>query len=103
MHPCRFRRRRAPSRTTKKGSKMITVGVRRSRRLGRGGMRRVAPLAAVATAGVMLLSACGGGFGPGGTPQAPAVLVSPGPGEGAGREKEGGAEQKGKRGQHQPR
>src|SRR4051794_41878046 len=95
MHPCRLRRRRAPSRTTKKGTKMTTVGVRRSRRLGRGGMRRLAPLAAVATAGVMLLSACGGGSGAGGAPQTPTVLVSPGPGGGAGGEKKGGAGKKG--------
>ena len=43
-----------------KGSKMTTVGVRRSSRLGRGGMRRLVPLAAVAAAGALLLSACGG-------------------------------------------
>ncbi|MFI7140922.1 ABC transporter substrate-binding protein [Streptomyces massasporeus] len=45
---------------------MTSLGVRRSRRLGRGGIRRVVPLAAVATAGALLLSACGSGSDSGG-------------------------------------
>lgn len=66
---------------------MTTVGVRRSRRLGRGGIRRLAPLAAVATAGVMLLSACGGGSGSGGTSKSLTFWISTVPGQDAGWKK----------------
>ncbi|MDO0909492.1 extracellular solute-binding protein [Streptomyces sp. DT2A-34] len=66
---------------------MITVGVRRSRRLGRGGMRRLVPLAAVATAGGLLLSACGGGSDSGGTSKSLTFWISTVPGQDAGWKK----------------
>jgi alpha-1,4-digalacturonate transport system substrate-binding protein len=66
---------------------MITVGVRRSRRLGRGGMRRLVPLAAVATAGGLLLSACGGGSEAGGTSKNLTFWISTVPGQDAGWKK----------------
>ncbi|WP_327699496.1 extracellular solute-binding protein [Streptomyces sp. NBC_00459] len=66
---------------------MTTVGVRRSRRLGRGGMRRLAPLAAVATAGALLLSACGGGSDSGGTSKSLTFWISTVPGQDAGWKK----------------
>ncbi|AZQ32464.1 extracellular solute-binding protein [Streptomyces cyaneochromogenes] len=66
---------------------MTTVGVRRSRRLGRGGMRRLVPLAAVATAGVLLLSACGGGSDSGGTSKSLTFWISTVPGQDAGWKK----------------
>ncbi|MGJ5830274.1 extracellular solute-binding protein [Streptomyces ossamyceticus] len=66
---------------------MITVGVRRSRRLGRGGMRRLVPLAAVATAGGLLLSACGGGSESGGTSKNLTFWISTVPGQDAGWKK----------------
>lgn len=70
-----------------KGSKMTSVGVRRSRRLGRGGIRRVLPLAAVATAGALLLSACGSGSGSGGTSKSLTFWISTVPGQDAGWKK----------------
>ncbi|MDX3693946.1 extracellular solute-binding protein [Streptomyces europaeiscabiei] len=66
---------------------MTTVGVRRSSRLGRGGMRRLAPLAAVATAGALLLSACGGGSDSGGTSKSLTFWISTVPGQDAGWKK----------------
>lgn len=66
---------------------MTTVGVRRSRRLGRGGMRRLAPLAAVATAGALLLSACGGESDSGGTSKSLTFWISTVPGQDAGWKK----------------
>ncbi|GAB2933534.1 extracellular solute-binding protein [Streptomyces heilongjiangensis] len=66
---------------------MITVGVRRSRRLGRGGMRRLVPIAAVATAGGLLLSACGGGSESGGTSKSLTFWISTVPGQDAGWKK----------------
>ncbi|QWA25529.1 extracellular solute-binding protein [Streptomyces osmaniensis] len=67
---------------------MTSVGVRRSRRLGRGGIRRVIPLAAVATAGALLLSACGGsGSGSGGNSKSLTFWISTVPGQDAGWKK----------------
>ncbi|WP_217206856.1 extracellular solute-binding protein [Streptomyces sp. AC550_RSS872] len=66
---------------------MTTVGVRRSRRLGRGGIRRLVPLAAVATAGALLLSACGGGSDSGGTSKSLTFWISTVPGQDAGWKK----------------
>ncbi|WKX06448.1 extracellular solute-binding protein [Streptomyces sp. NL15-2K] len=67
---------------------MTTVGVRRSRRLGRGGMRRLVPLAAVATAGALLLSACGGSdSGSGGNSKSLTFWISTVPGQDAGWKK----------------
>ncbi|WP_416986674.1 extracellular solute-binding protein [Streptomyces sp. T028] len=66
---------------------MITVGVRRSRRLGRGGIRRLVPLAAVATAGALMLSACGGGSESGGTSKSLTFWISTVPGQDAGWKK----------------
>ncbi|MCX5053845.1 MULTISPECIES: extracellular solute-binding protein [unclassified Streptomyces] len=67
---------------------MTSVGVRRSSRLGRGGMRRVVPLAAVAAAGALLLSACGGsGSGSGGTSKSLTFWISTVPGQDAGWKK----------------
>ncbi|MER5505410.1 extracellular solute-binding protein [Streptomyces sp. NPDC002766] len=67
---------------------MTNVGVRRSRRLGRGGIRRVVPLAAVATAGALLLSACGGsGSSSGGTSKSLTFWISTVPGQDAGWKK----------------
>lgn len=67
---------------------MTSVGVRRSRRLGRGGIRRVVPLAAVATAGALLLTACGGsGSGSGGTSKSLTFWISTVPGQDAGWKK----------------
>ncbi|WP_155056376.1 extracellular solute-binding protein [Streptomyces blattellae] len=66
---------------------MTTVGVRRSRRLGRGGMRRLVPLAAVATAGTLLLSACGSGSESGGTSDSLTFWISTVPGQDAGWKK----------------
>ncbi|MFF4906037.1 extracellular solute-binding protein [Streptomyces sp. NPDC001260] len=67
---------------------MTIVGVRRSRRLGRGGIRRVVPLAAVATAGALLLSACGGsGSSSGGTSKSLTFWISTVPGQDAGWKK----------------
>ncbi|MFJ9738455.1 ABC transporter substrate-binding protein [Streptomyces sp. NPDC101166] len=63
---------------------MTSVGVRRSRRLGRGGIRRVVPLAAVATAGALLLSACGSGGDSGGNAKALTFWISTVPGQDAG-------------------
>ncbi|WP_367319014.1 extracellular solute-binding protein [Streptomyces sp. HUAS ZL42] len=67
---------------------MTSVGVRRSRRLGRGGIRRVVPLAAVATAGALLLSACGGsGSSSGGNAKSLTFWISTVPGQDAGWKK----------------
>ncbi|MBW8740448.1 MAG: extracellular solute-binding protein [Streptomyces turgidiscabies] len=66
---------------------MTTVGVRRSSRLGRGGMRRLLPLAAVASAGALLLSACGGGTDSGGTSKSLTFWISTVPGQDAGWKK----------------
>ncbi|MDH6622406.1 alpha-1,4-digalacturonate transport system substrate-binding protein [Streptomyces sp. LBL] len=66
---------------------MISVGVRRSRRLGSGGIRRVIPLAAVATAGALLLSACGSGSGSGGNSKSLTFWISTVPGQDAGWKK----------------
>ena len=67
---------------------MTSVGVRRSRRLGRGGIRRVVPLAAVATAGALLLTACGGsGSGSGGNSKSLTFWISTVPGQDAGWKK----------------
>ena len=67
---------------------MTTVGVRRSRRLGRDGIRRLVPLAAVATAGALLLSACGGSdSGSGGTSKSLTFWISTVPGQDAGWKK----------------
>ncbi|MET9765120.1 extracellular solute-binding protein [Streptomyces sp. NPDC006372] len=66
---------------------MISVGVRRSRRLGRGGIRRVVPLAAVATAGALLLSACGSGSDSGGNAKSLTFWISTVPGQDAGWKK----------------
>ncbi|MEU6380688.1 extracellular solute-binding protein [Streptomyces sp. NPDC046909] len=66
---------------------MINVGARRSRRLGRGGMGRLASLAAVTTAGALLLSACGGGSDSGGTSKSLTFWISTVPGQDAGWKK----------------
>ncbi|GAA3984030.1 extracellular solute-binding protein [Streptomyces sp. NBC_01352] len=67
---------------------MTSVGVRRSRRLGRGGIRRLVPLAAVATAGALLLSACGGsGSDSGGNSKSLTFWISTVPGQDAGWKK----------------
>ncbi|MER6788804.1 extracellular solute-binding protein [Streptomyces sp. NPDC000658] len=66
---------------------MTIVGVRRSRRLGRGGIRRLAPLAAVATAGALLLSACGSDGSSGGTSKSLTFWISTVPGQDAGWKK----------------
>ncbi|MFE6617967.1 extracellular solute-binding protein [Streptomyces sp. NPDC008086] len=66
---------------------MTTVGVRRSRRLGRGGIGRLVPLAAVATAGALLLSACGSGSDSGGTSKSLTFWISTVPGQDAGWKK----------------
>ncbi|MDT0391170.1 ABC transporter substrate-binding protein [Streptomyces dubilierae] len=66
---------------------MISVGVRRSRRLGRGGIRRLVPLAAVATAGALVLSACGSGSGSGGSEKSLTFWISTVPGQDAGWKK----------------
>jgi alpha-1,4-digalacturonate transport system substrate-binding protein len=66
---------------------MITVGVRRSRLLRRGGLRRPGPPAAVATAGGLLLSACGGGSESGGTSKNLTFWISTVPGQDAGWKK----------------
>ncbi|KKD07899.1 extracellular solute-binding protein [Streptomyces sp. WM6386] len=65
---------------------MTNVGVRRSRRLGRG-MRRMVPLAAVASAGALLLTACGGGSDSGGTSKSLTFWISTVPGQDAGWKK----------------
>ncbi|MEW2401267.1 sugar ABC transporter substrate-binding protein [Streptomyces sp. NPDC046862] len=66
---------------------MTSVGVRRSRRLS-GGIRRVVPLAAVATAGALLLSACGGSdSGSGGSSKSLTFWISTVPGQDAGWKK----------------
>ncbi|WP_328500050.1 extracellular solute-binding protein [Streptomyces sp. NBC_00457] len=66
---------------------MTNVGARRSRRLGRGGIRRLVPLAAVATAGALLLSACGSDSGSGGTSKSLTFWISTVPGQDAGWKK----------------
>ncbi|MCX4767109.1 extracellular solute-binding protein [Streptomyces sp. NBC_01275] len=66
---------------------MTNVGVRRSRRLGRGGIGRLVPLAAVATAGALLLSACGSGSDSGGTSKSLTFWISTVPGQDAGWKK----------------
>lgn len=66
---------------------MTTVGVRRSRRLGRGGIRRLVPLAAGAAAGALLLSACGSGSDSGGTSKSLTFWISTVPGQDAGWKK----------------
>ncbi|MEU3093225.1 extracellular solute-binding protein, partial [Streptomyces massasporeus] len=66
---------------------MTSVGVRRSSRLGRGGIRRVVPLAAVATAGALLLSACGSGSDSGGNAKSLTFWISTVPGQDAGWKK----------------
>ncbi|MGI5460657.1 ABC transporter substrate-binding protein [Streptomyces sp. CA-249302] len=66
---------------------MTTVGVRRSRRLGRGGMRRLVPLAAAVSAGAVLLSACGSGGSSGGTSKSLTFWISTVPGQDAGWKK----------------
>ncbi|WP_330281165.1 ABC transporter substrate-binding protein [Streptomyces sp. NBC_00588] len=66
---------------------MTSVGVRRSRRLGRGGIRRLVPLAAVATAGALVLSACGSGSGSGGNAKSLTFWISTVPGQDAGWKK----------------
>ncbi|MFF1439029.1 extracellular solute-binding protein [Streptomyces sp. NPDC058295] len=66
---------------------MTTVGVRRSRRLGRGGISRLVPLAAGAAAGALLLSACGSGSGSGGTSKSLTFWISTVPGQDAGWKK----------------
>ncbi|GHH00108.1 extracellular solute-binding protein [Streptomyces lanatus] len=66
---------------------MTTVGVRRSRRLGRGAIGRLVPLAAVATAGALLLSACGSGSDSGGTSKSLTFWISTVPGQDAGWKK----------------
>ncbi|MCH5671236.1 extracellular solute-binding protein [Streptomyces gilvus] len=66
---------------------MTRVGVRRSRRLGRGGIRRLVPLAAVAAAGALLLSACGSGSGSGGNSKSLTFWISTVPGQDAGWKK----------------
>ncbi|WP_210570205.1 extracellular solute-binding protein [Streptomyces sp. GESEQ-4] len=66
---------------------MTNVGARRSRRLGHGGIRRLVPLAAVATAGALLLSACGGESGSGGTSKSLTFWISTVPGQDAGWKK----------------
>ncbi|MGW1952628.1 ABC transporter substrate-binding protein [Streptomyces sp. NPDC001920] len=66
---------------------MTTVGVRRSRRLGRGGIGRLVPLAAVATAGALLLSACGSESDSGGTSKSLTFWISTVPGQDAGWKK----------------
>ncbi|CBG68004.1 putative substrate-binding component of ABC transporter [Streptomyces scabiei 87.22] len=66
---------------------MTTVGVRRSSRLGRGGMRRLVPLAAGVSAATLLLSACGGGSDSGGTSKSLTFWISTVPGQDAGWKK----------------
>lgn len=67
---------------------MTTVGVRRSSRLGRGGMRRMVPLAAGVSAAALLLSACGGGESDsGGTSKSLTFWISTVPGQDAGWKK----------------
>ncbi|MFI9173738.1 ABC transporter substrate-binding protein [Streptomyces lincolnensis] len=67
---------------------MTTVGVRRSSRLGRGGMRRLVSLAAAASAGALLLSACGGSdSGSGGNAKSLTFWISTVPGQDAGWKK----------------
>ncbi|MFE9020778.1 ABC transporter substrate-binding protein [Streptomyces sp. NPDC007808] len=66
---------------------MTTVGVRRSRRLGRGGIGRLVPLTAVATAGALLLSACGSESDSGGTSKSLTFWISTVPGQDAGWKK----------------
>ncbi|MEU1511673.1 extracellular solute-binding protein [Streptomyces sp. NPDC005811] len=66
---------------------MTTVGVRRSRRLGRGGIGRLVPLAAVATAGALMLTACGGGGESGGNAKSLTFWISTVPGQDAGWKK----------------
>ncbi|MYT10308.1 MULTISPECIES: extracellular solute-binding protein, partial [Streptomyces] len=66
---------------------MTTVGVRRSSRLGRGGMRRLVSLAAAASAGALLLSACGSGGDSGGTSKSLTFWISTVPGQDAGWKK----------------
>jgi alpha-1,4-digalacturonate transport system substrate-binding protein len=66
---------------------MTNVGVRRSRGLGRGGIRRVVPLAAAAAAGALLLSACGSGSGSGGDSKSLTFWISTVPGQDAGYKK----------------
>lgn len=67
---------------------MTTVGVRRSRRLGRGGVRRLVPLAAGVSAAALLLSACGGGDSDsGGTSKSLTFWISTVPGQDAGWKK----------------
>ncbi|WP_128375720.1 ABC transporter substrate-binding protein [Streptomyces cavernae] len=66
---------------------MTSVGVRRSRRLGRGGIRRLVPLAAVTTAGALLLSACGSESDSGGTSKSLTFWISTVPGQDAGWKK----------------
>lgn len=80
LAPCFFR-------YDEKGLKMTSLGVRRSRRLGRGGIRRVVPLAAVATAGALLLSACGSGSDSGGNAKSLTFWISTVPGQDAGWKK----------------
>ncbi|HSX99886.1 MAG TPA: extracellular solute-binding protein [Streptomyces sp.] len=66
---------------------MTTVGVRRSRRLGRGGMRRLVPLTAGVSAAALLLSACGSGSESGGTSKSLTFWISTVPGQDAGWKK----------------
>ncbi|MFF4835872.1 extracellular solute-binding protein [Streptomyces sp. NPDC001315] len=66
---------------------MTNVGVRGSRRLGRGGIGRLVPLAAVATAGALLLSGCGSGSDSGGTSKSLTFWISTVPGQDAGWKK----------------
>ncbi|MDX3800763.1 extracellular solute-binding protein [Streptomyces sp. AK04-3B] len=66
---------------------MTSVGVRRSRRLGLGGIRRLVPLAAVASAGALLLSACGSDGGSGGNSKSLTFWISTVPGQDAGWKK----------------
>ncbi|AVV44344.1 extracellular solute-binding protein [Streptomyces sp. ID05-04B] len=66
---------------------MTSVGVRRSRRLGLGGIRRLVPLAAVATAGALLLSACGSDGDSGGNSKSLTFWISTVPGQDAGWKK----------------
>ncbi|MFF4034965.1 extracellular solute-binding protein [Streptomyces sviceus] len=66
---------------------MTTVGVRHSRRLGRGGTRRLVSLAAALTAGALTLTACGGDGGSGGTSKSLTFWISTVPGQDAGWKK----------------
>ncbi|MFF1301426.1 extracellular solute-binding protein [Streptomyces sp. NPDC058307] len=66
---------------------MTTVGVRHSRRLGRGGTRRLVSLAAAASAGALLLTACGSGGDSGGTSKSLTFWISTVPGQDAGWKK----------------